>query len=57
VPSRWSGRHGYTVGGWETASVRLLPTGRVEVIAGTSPHGQGHETTLGQIAPPARTVL
>jgi CO/xanthine dehydrogenase Mo-binding subunit len=50
APSRWFGRHGYTVGGWETASVRLLPTGRVEVIAGTSPHGQGHETTFGQIA-------
>ena len=30
--------------------MRLLPTGRVEVIAGTSPHGQGHETTFGQIA-------
>ena len=49
APSRWLGQHGYTVGGWETASVRLLPTGRVEVIAGTSPHGQGHETTFSQI--------
>ena len=49
APSRWFGQHGYAVGGWETASVRLLPTGRVEVIAGTSPHGQGHETTFSEI--------
>ena len=30
APSRWLGQQGYSVGGWETASVRLLPTGRVE---------------------------
>ena len=29
--------------------MRLLPTGRVEVIVGTSPHGQGHVTTFSQI--------
>jgi hypothetical protein len=29
APSRWLGQQGYSVGGWETASVRLLPTGRV----------------------------
>ena len=50
APSRWLGEHGYSAGGWETASVRLLPTGRVEVIGGTSPHGQGHVTTFSQIA-------
>jgi carbon-monoxide dehydrogenase large subunit len=49
APSRWLGQQGYTVGGWETASVRLLPTGRVEAIVGTSPHGQGHVTTFSQI--------
>jgi carbon-monoxide dehydrogenase large subunit len=49
APSRWFGQHGYTVGGWETASVRLLPTGKVEAIVGTSPHGQGHVTTFSQI--------
>ena len=49
APSRWFGRHGYTAGGWETASVRLLPTGRAEAIIGTSPHGQGHVTTFSQI--------
>ena len=49
APSRWLGEHGYTAGGWETASVRLLPTGRVEAVVGTSPHGQGHVTTFSQI--------
>jgi carbon-monoxide dehydrogenase large subunit len=29
--------------------VRLLPTGKVEVVTGTSPHGQGHETAWSQI--------
>jgi xanthine dehydrogenase, molybdenum binding subunit apoprotein (EC 1.17.1.4) len=27
----------------------MLPTGKVEVITGTSPHGQGHETAWSQI--------
>ncbi|MFY9927006.1 MAG: xanthine dehydrogenase family protein molybdopterin-binding subunit [Streptosporangiaceae bacterium] len=49
APSRWLGKHGYTVGGWETATVRLLPTGRVEAVVGTSPHGQGHVTVFSQI--------
>jgi aerobic carbon-monoxide dehydrogenase large subunit len=49
APSRWLGSMGYVGGGWEHASVRLLPTGKVEVIAGTSPHGQGHETAWSQI--------
>ncbi len=37
-------------GGWESASVRMLVTGKVEVVTGTSPHGQGHETSWSQIA-------
>jgi carbon-monoxide dehydrogenase large subunit len=49
APSRWLGEHGYTAGGWETASVRLLPTGRAEAVVGTSPHGQGHVTSFSQI--------
>ena len=49
APSRWLGEHGYSVGGWEHATVRLLPTGRAEVVAGTSPHGQGHVTSFSQI--------
>jgi carbon-monoxide dehydrogenase large subunit len=50
APSRWLGEHGYSLGGWEHATVRLLPSGRVEVVAGTSPHGQGHVTSFSQIA-------
>ncbi|WP_129669509.1 xanthine dehydrogenase family protein molybdopterin-binding subunit [Phytoactinopolyspora endophytica] len=50
APSRILGQLRYGAGGWETASVRMLPTGKVEVITGTSPHGQGHETAWSQIA-------
>ena len=50
APSRWLGELGYVAGGWESATVRMLATGRVEVVTGTSPHGQGHETALAQIA-------
>jgi carbon-monoxide dehydrogenase large subunit len=49
APSRWLGSMGYVAGGWEHASVRMLPTGKVEVITGTSPHGQGHVTSWSQI--------
>jgi carbon-monoxide dehydrogenase large subunit len=49
APSRWLGSMGYAAGGWEHASVRMLPTGKVEVITGTSPHGQGHVTAWSQI--------
>ncbi len=49
APSRWLGSMGYVGGGWEAATVRVLPTGKVEVLAGTSPHGQGHETVWSQI--------
>ncbi|MGH9433820.1 MAG: xanthine dehydrogenase family protein molybdopterin-binding subunit, partial [Terriglobia bacterium] len=36
-------------GGWEFGSVRVDPTGKVTVLSGTSPHGQGEETTFAQI--------
>jgi carbon-monoxide dehydrogenase large subunit len=49
APSRVLGALDYGAGGWEAATVRLLPTGKVEVVVGTSPHGQGHETTFSQI--------
>jgi aerobic carbon-monoxide dehydrogenase large subunit len=38
----------YGAGGWEAATIRCHPTGKVTVITGTSPHGQGHETTWAQ---------
>ena len=44
-----SGSLSYGAGGWESATIRMLPTGKVEVVTGTSPHGQGHETAWSQI--------
>ena len=35
---------------WESADLRLEPDGRLVVRTGSSPHGQGHETTFAQIA-------
>jgi carbon-monoxide dehydrogenase large subunit len=49
APSRVLGSLSYGAGGWEHASVRMLPTGKVEVITGSSAHGQGHETAWSQI--------
>jgi carbon-monoxide dehydrogenase large subunit len=37
-------------GGWESATVRVEPTGRVTILTGASPHGQGEETSFAQIA-------
>ncbi|MEV6112759.1 molybdopterin cofactor-binding domain-containing protein [Streptomyces sp. NPDC052109] len=50
APSRVLRDLRYGAGGWEAASIRMLPTGKVEVVTGTSPHGQGHETCWSQIA-------
>ncbi|MBN6033549.1 xanthine dehydrogenase family protein molybdopterin-binding subunit [Amycolatopsis sp. 195334CR] len=49
APSRVLGSLSYGAGGWEHAAVRMLPTGKVEVVTGSSPHGQGHETAWSQI--------
>ncbi|HEY2792969.1 MAG TPA: xanthine dehydrogenase family protein molybdopterin-binding subunit, partial [Micromonosporaceae bacterium] len=49
APSRVLGSLRYGAGGWEHAGVRMLPTGKVEVITGSSAHGQGHETAWSQI--------
>ncbi|GAA2311906.1 molybdopterin-dependent oxidoreductase [Nonomuraea roseoviolacea subsp. roseoviolacea] len=56
APSRLLGMANYGAGGWEHGSVRMLPTGKVEVITGTSPHGQGHVTSWSQIAADALGV-
>ncbi|HYY93069.1 MAG TPA: xanthine dehydrogenase family protein molybdopterin-binding subunit [Pyrinomonadaceae bacterium] len=37
-------------GGWESATVRIEPTGKVTVLMGASPHGQGQETSFAQLA-------
>jgi len=49
APSRVLGSLSYGAGGWEHAAIRMLPTGKVEVVTGSSPHGQGHETAWSQI--------
>jgi carbon-monoxide dehydrogenase large subunit len=49
APSRILGALRYAAGGWESLSVRVLPTGTVQVMSGTTPHGQGHATTFSQI--------
>jgi len=49
APSRVLGSLAYAAGGWENASIRMLPTGKVEVVTGSSAHGQGHETAWSQI--------
>ncbi|HZP30632.1 MAG TPA: xanthine dehydrogenase family protein molybdopterin-binding subunit [Acidimicrobiia bacterium] len=49
APSRALGSLNFGSGGWEHATIRVLPTGKVEVVTGTSPHGQGHETSWAMI--------
>jgi carbon-monoxide dehydrogenase large subunit len=49
APSRVLGSLSYGAGGWEYAAIRMLPTGKVEVVTGSSAHGQGHETAWSQI--------
>jgi carbon-monoxide dehydrogenase large subunit len=36
-------------GTWESAEVRVEPTGNVTVMTGVSPHGQGQETAFAQL--------
>jgi carbon-monoxide dehydrogenase large subunit len=36
-------------GGWEYGAVKVEPTGKVTVLTGVSPHGQGQETSFAQI--------
>ena len=49
APSRILGAIRYAAGGWDAASLRFLPTGTVQLVIGTTPHGQGHVTTFSQI--------
>ncbi len=49
APSQAVGSLGAAVGLWESAEVRVNPTGSVEVLTGSHSHGQGHETTFAQV--------
>ena len=48
-PSQVAGAIGFQGGLWESAIIRVTPTGKVQAMIGSSPHGQGSETTLAQI--------
>lgn len=48
-PSAVAGAIGFQGGIWENSTVRVHPGGTVTVYTGTSPHGQGHDTTFSQI--------
>ena len=48
-PSQVAGAVGFGGGLWESAIVRFYATGKVNIFVGTSPHGQGEETTFAQI--------
>jgi carbon-monoxide dehydrogenase large subunit len=49
APSAILGAIRFASGGWEAATIRCLPTGTAQVLTGSTPHGQGHETTWSQI--------
>ncbi|MGE3511290.1 MAG: molybdopterin cofactor-binding domain-containing protein, partial [Vicinamibacterales bacterium] len=48
-PSQVAAAVGFQGGLWESAIVRVHPTGKVNVFIGASPHGQGEETTFAQL--------
>lgn len=49
APSTVAGALGAQAGLWESATVRVHPTGKVTVFTGSHSHGQGHETTFAQL--------
>ena len=48
-PSQVAGAVGFGGGLWESAIVRFHPSGKVHVMVGIKPHGQGEETTFAQV--------
>ena len=50
APSAVAYTLGARAGVWESALVRVHPTGKVTVFSGSSGHGQGHHTTFAQLA-------
>jgi aerobic carbon-monoxide dehydrogenase large subunit len=49
APSRVLHALKYVAGGWDAATIEMLPTGTVRLLIGVTPHGQGHVTTFSQI--------
>jgi carbon-monoxide dehydrogenase large subunit len=58
APSKWIGAvgEGWGAAMWESANIRVHLTGKVVVTTGAQNHGQGHETTLAQVAASALGV-
>jgi carbon-monoxide dehydrogenase large subunit len=52
APSKWIGAvgEGWGAAMWESANIRVHLTGKVVVTTGSQTQGQGHETTLAQVA-------
>ena len=50
APSAVVGSLGARAGLYESANVRVQPTGKVSVHTGSHSHGQGHDTTFAQVA-------
>jgi carbon-monoxide dehydrogenase large subunit len=49
-PSPRMSMEGMLGGTWESATIRVHPTGEITLIIGSKPHGQHHETTFAQVA-------
>jgi carbon-monoxide dehydrogenase large subunit len=49
APSRALGQLNVSAGGWERAEIRVTITGKIQVITGSTPHGQGHVTSWSQL--------
>jgi carbon-monoxide dehydrogenase large subunit len=49
APSNVAGMLGARAGLYESATVRVMPTGSIQVLTGSHSHGQGHETSFAQI--------
>jgi aerobic carbon-monoxide dehydrogenase large subunit len=51
APSKWIGAvgEGWGAAMWESANLKVHLTGKIILTTGTSPQGQGHETTYAQI--------
>ena len=48
-PKRQSGPRVARIGRWDTASIRIHPSGTITVYCGSHSHGQGHATSFRQI--------
>ena len=49
APSKVAGALGGAVGFWESAVMRVHPSGKVSLMTGSHSHGQGHETAFAQV--------